>query len=189
MIYKDIITEQCTQYSQDPKAVFIGYNTKFGSRMYGTLEGVDKSQCLETPVCENLMMGLALGMSLEGYKPVVCFERHDFLLIALDAMVNHMDKLPWLSGDRFKFPVIVRAIVGSKTPLDPGPLHKQDYTQEMRSMLRDTIIVEPSCQMGFKQAWESVGSEHTSGAVVIVEHRDKYQEEIPLSPRENLSIV
>lgn len=177
--YKETISGKCEEYAQDPKTVFIGYNTKFGSRMYGTLEGVDKSQCLETPVCENLMVGLALGMSLVGYKPVLCFERHDFLLIALDALVNHMDKLPWMSGDKFRFPVVVRAIVGSKSPLDPGPLHKQDYTSELRSMLHYTPVMEPSSVEGFDEAWRYI--EH--GPVVIVERRDSYLDALPQSPR------
>jgi len=127
--YKKAITEQMTRLSNDPHAVFIGYNTICGSRIYGTLQDVDPDKCIETPVAENLMMGLAIGMSLEGYKPVVCFERHDFMTVAMDAIVNHLDKLPELSGNKFCLPVVIRAIVGHDKPLDPGSQHKQDYTE------------------------------------------------------------
>lgn len=127
--YKQAVIESMCMLAEDPKRVFVGYNTVFGSRMYGTLTDVDVNRCLETPVAENLMMGLAMGMSLEGYKPVVCFERHDFILAAADAIINHLDKLPELSGSQFDFPVIIRAIVGHDKPLDPGPQHTQDYTK------------------------------------------------------------
>lgn len=159
-------------------ARFIGYNTRFGSRMYGTLAGVGHGSCIEAPVAENLMAGLAMGMCLEGYRPVVCFERHDFLLLALDALVNQMDKMPWMSGDQFKYPIIVRAIVGSKIPMDPGPMHKQDYTQALQTMLKYTEVITPASEGSLEYAWSRVGKTR-SGAVVIVEYKDDYELEIP----------
>lgn len=178
MNYKEAISRECENYAKNPKAVFIGYNTKFGSRMYGTLEKVNKNQCIETPVCENLMVGLAIGMSMNGFLPVLCFERHDFMLIALDGIINHMDKLSWLSGDKINLPIVVRAIVGSSTPLDPGVLHKQEYTNELLSMLKHTPVITPVTGYGLELAWKMSG-ETESGAVVIVEYKDKYLDEIP----------
>ncbi len=177
MTHKEIITELCTKYGENQKARFIGYNTAHGSRMYGTLSRVAEARCIEAPVAENLMMGLAMGMSLEGYLPVVCFERHDFLLLALDALVNHVDKLPYISGGQFKFPIVIRAIVGAKNPLNPGPQHTQDYTYALDGMLNHTSIVVPKTVHEYRRAWEQVGFS-PSGAVVIVEYKDLYDVEI-----------
>lgn len=168
------IKEQCEKYARDyPNCRFIGYNTVFGSRMYGTLSGIPTSQCIETPVAENLMVGLAIGMSMEGYRPVVCFERHDFMLLALDAIVNHMDKLAHISGGQFKLPIIIRAIVGGSKPIDPGPMHKQSYTLALMSMLKHTPVCLPMHAEELENSWNKVG-ESDSGAVVIVEHKDMY---------------
>lgn len=155
---------------------YIGYNTVYGSRMYGTLKDVDAAQCIEMPVCENLMMGMAVGMALEGMLPVVCFERHDFLLIGLDALVNHVDKLPWLSGKQYKLPILIRAIVGSKEPIDAGPMHTQDYTAALTGMLKHTPVFVPTSSVEFERAWNSVGNT-PSGAVVIVEYKDYYNKQ------------
>lgn len=175
MTHKEVITEICTELGKDDKTRFIGYNTVYGSRMYGTLKDVDKGRCVETPVCENLMMGLAMGMSLEGFRPVVCFERHDFLLIGLDAIVNHLDKMPMVSGYQYKMPVIVRAIVGSKEPLDPGPQHTADYTSALITMLKDTPVYVPRTEEGLRCAWKKAREgDSLSGASVIVEYRDNY---------------
>lgn len=176
MTYKECITNHCIEYATNPMARFIGYNTLLGSRMYGTLNGVPQCRCIETPVSENLMMGLAMGMSLEGFLPVVCFERHDFILLALDALVNHVDKLPTM-GD-IKFPIIIRAIVGGTQPLDAGPQHTQDYTQALRRMLKHTIVANPETEQEFDWAWE-LDSSYDSGAIVIVEYKDKYEKTIP----------
>jgi pyruvate/2-oxoglutarate/acetoin dehydrogenase E1 component len=92
-------------------------------------------------------------------------------------MVNQMDKMPWMSGDQFKWPIIVRAIVGSKTPIDPGPMHSQDYTVALQHMLKHTPVISPKTQVGFEDAWNYVGKSE-SGAIVIVEYKDLYEKEI-----------
>lgn len=178
MTYKELITLECEKYAKNPKARFIGYNTVFGSRMYGTLNKVDKDQCIEMPVAENLMMGLAMGMSLEGYRPVVCFERHDFMLLAMDAMLNHLDKMPWMSEGQYQFPVLIRAIVGSSRPLNPGPQHVQNYGTLLMNSLKHTKVFFMANGTQVKDAFAGVGKSD-SGAVVLVEYRDSYDEEIP----------
>lgn len=149
--------------------------------MYGTLKNVPDSQLIEMPVCENLMVGMAVGLALEDFLPVVCFERHDFILLGLDALVNHVDKMPHLSGDQYKLPIVIRAIVGAKEPLNPGPQHTQDYTKELESMLKYTQVYTPQTEGEFQRAWGSVGQSQ-SGASVIIEHRDMYEREIPTIP-------
>jgi len=128
MTYKEAVTKEMVRLGKDERVRFIGYNTLKGHQMYGTLPPVPLSRRIETPICESLMMGMAMGMSLEGLRPVVCFERMDFILMAADAIINHLDKLPKLSGEQFDFPVIVRIIKGCTTPLQPGIQHCADYT-------------------------------------------------------------
>lgn len=174
--FKSVITKCCEEYAKDPQARFIGYNTAFGSRMYGTLSNVPSERCIETPVAENLMMGLAMGMTFEGFRPVVCFERHDFLLLALDAIVNHMDKLPWLSGDKYSFPIIIRAIVGASHPLNPGPQHTGNYTHELSRMLSHTIVREPATSHEYELVWNQYTKGGYNGPIIIIEHRDHYEQ-------------
>ena len=173
--YRDAIALECELYAQDPKARFIGYNTAMGSRMYGTLKNVPVEQCIEAPVAENLMVGLAMGMSLEGYKPVVCFERHDFIPIALDAIVNHVDKMPAISGGQFRFPIIFRCIIGAKGPLNAGPQHTQDYSEALWSMVHNTPVVNVHSYPTVHGAWDLIKTS-TSGAIILIEHRDLYDQ-------------
>ena len=121
--------------------VFLGYNTALGSHMYNTLKDINSKQVVEMPVAENLMMGIAIGMALNGDKVCVCFERHDFLLLALDQIVNHLDKMEELSKGQFTCPnLIIRAIVGSDKPLDPGIQHKADYTNILKQLVTFPVI-------------------------------------------------
>ena len=140
MKYKDAIKQSMEMLAQDKNRVFLGYNVKFGSNAYGTLSDIPKSKLIETPVAENLMIGLATGMSLEGYLPVVFFERHDFMLDALDGIVNHLDKLESMSKGQYKTPVIIRAVIGStKEPLDAGIQHTQDFSEAFKKMIKFPI--------------------------------------------------
>jgi len=177
MTYREMITNRCTKYAKNPKVIFMGYNTVKGSRMYGTLNGVPESQCIEMPVAENLMVGMAIGMALNGYLPVVCFERHDFLLLGLDALINHMDKLPELSGGQYKLPILVRAIVGGTKPIEPGVQHKQDYKEELWYMLKNTPMYIGLYGKGYNISYKSIGRTK-SGAVVVCEYKDMYDGEI-----------
>lgn len=128
--YKEAVTASMKELA-DSGAIFIGYNVLKGDAM-GTLKDVPESQKVETPVAENLMVGLGIGMSFEGYLPVIYFERHDFMMVAMDAIVNHVDKIERISHGEFKVPVIIRAITADAGPFYSGITHSQDFTDVFR---------------------------------------------------------
>ena len=71
MTHKGQLTAAMNLLAADTATRFIGYGVKIGGRAAGTLSAVPDCQLVETPVAENLMVGLATGMSLAGLKPVV----------------------------------------------------------------------------------------------------------------------
>ena len=122
-----------------PDVVFIGQSVAYdGAAIYTSLEGVSSTKRLEFPVVENLQVGYCTGLSLGGKLPICIFPRMDFMLLAMDQIVNHLDKLP-IWGWRLK--VIMRCRVGERKPLNAGPQHTQNHTQAFRQMFT-TIRVE-----------------------------------------------
>ena len=87
MTYKETIKREMENLAKDDRVVFIGYNVGCGSKGGGTFENIPEPQLIEMPLAESLMMGCAVGMALESYKPVVYFERMDFITNALDVIV------------------------------------------------------------------------------------------------------
>ena len=174
MKYKDAIIKSMEMLSKEKKVIFIGYNVNYGSRIYGTLLNIPKSKCLEVPVAENLMTGLCIGVALEGYKPILIFERHDFMLNALDAIVNHLDKIENMSDKQFKAPVIIRAIVGSKKPLYPGPQHIQDFTKLYKNILSFPVFELNNSKEILKYY---VHAKSSKQPVMLIEKRDLYDKE------------
>jgi pyruvate/2-oxoglutarate/acetoin dehydrogenase E1 component len=141
MTYKESLAAAMTELARDPLVRFIGYGVKVGAIAGKGFGGVNPAQLVETPVAENLMVGMAIGMSLAGLRPVVYIERMDFILNALDAIVNHLDKIGQMSHGEFKPAIILRVVVGNKTkPLYTGATHVQDFTGALREMVTFPVI-------------------------------------------------
>ncbi len=167
--YKDAMIQAMTELGQDG-AVFIGYSVGKGDA-FGTLGNVAADQKIEMPVAENLMMGLAIGMSFEGFKPVVFFERHDFLYVAMDAIGNHLDKIERLSHGQYKVPVIIRALASDAGPFYAGLTHSQDLTK----MLRETVsfpVLDPGNGLDLLKAFR--GAKESGRPAIIVERKSRY---------------
>lgn len=123
--------------ADDPRTIFLGQAVAFpGTAQSGTL--ADISRRVEMPVAEDMQMGISIGLALTGHVPVSIFPRWNFLLLAASQLVNHLDKLPLISGYRPK--VIVRVGVGADKPMHPGHQHLGDYSAAFAMML-DTIPV------------------------------------------------
>jgi len=174
MKYKDALAESMNGLARDPKTVFLGYNTRCG-RANGTLKDVPATQIIETPLAENLMMGMAIGMALEGYRPVVYFERFDFIFNALDSIVNHLNMIKLISDGEFDPAVIIRAVVGgTQRPLFTGPTHTQDYTAALRRMVTFPVTALTTVD-SVRVAYDTARLAVTP--MMFVEYKDLYEQE------------
>lgn len=151
-------------------AIFIGYNVARGDAM-GTLSAVPSNQKLETPVAENLMTGLGIGMSFEGFLPVVYFERHDFMLVAMDAIVNHVDKIERISHGEFKVPLIIRAVTADAGPFYSGITHSQDFTEMLRTAV-DFPVTDPVNGEDLLQAFRNAVA--SGRPAIVIERKSLY---------------
>ena len=137
-----LLNQAMLMLAAQPKALFLGQNVAYdGNVMFKHLEGVPMEQRLELPVCEELQMGMSTGLALQGILPISIYPRFDFLILALNQLVNHLDKLAYMSRGDYQPKVIIRTKVGSKWPLNAGPQHTQDHTEAVRMMLT-TVAVE-----------------------------------------------
>jgi pyruvate/2-oxoglutarate/acetoin dehydrogenase E1 component len=167
--YADEVTKAMEWLGNQPMTVFVGQQVRFdGQRLHATLKGVPMERRIEMPVAENFQMGFCTGLALEGYIPISVYPRFDFLLLAADALINHLDKLPLMGG--FKPKVIIRTAVGSSKPLDPGHQHTQDHTEAFRKMLHTVEIFEITKPMEDYQA-----AFHHPGSVLCVERMEFFK--------------
>ena len=167
--YKAAMNQSMTELGE-AGAIFIGYNVVRGDAM-GTLANVANDQKLETPVAENLMSGLAIGMSFEGFTPVLYFERHDFMLVAMDAIGNHIDKIERISHGEFKVPIIIRAVEAFGGPFYSGPTHHQDFTNVLRALVSFPVL-DPITGIDVLKAFK--GAYDSKRPAIIIERKSRY---------------
>lgn len=141
--YRAALTEAMTWLGAQPDTLFMGQAVAYpGTGITGTLAGVPKDKLLELPVFEDVQMGMATGMALAGLVPITIYPRWNFLLLATNQLVLHLDKLPIYSHGGYKPRVIVRVAVATPEPLDPQAQHLGDFTFAFRSMLKTVCIDE-----------------------------------------------
>ena len=81
MKYKDELIRSMEFLAQDERTIFLGQSVKYsGNAIFNTLESIDDSKKIETPVFEDVQMGMSMGMALGGFVPITCYPRFDFLI-------------------------------------------------------------------------------------------------------------
>lgn len=167
MTYKDTLAEAMRILAAHPKTIMVGYNSTCG----GTYSG----QRVEMPLAEALCAGVATGLALSGFVPILWIERMDFILHSLDQIVNHLDKLAKLSNELHKPGVIIRVCVGNKsTPLLTGPTHCQDFSASLRSMLTMPIINLKWTSSILSEYEKAFNRALSGGSTMLVEDKDLY---------------
>jgi hypothetical protein len=141
--YKSEVIKAMKMLGEDARTIFLGQTVADkGSPIYDTLSDIPLEKRIEMPIIEEAQMGISTGMALEGYIPVSAYPRFDFLTLATNQFVNHLDKTYELSHGEFNPKVIVRTMVGSRYPLDGGVQHTQNHTKAFREFLTNTNIKE-----------------------------------------------
>lgn len=139
--YRAALTEAMTELAQLPSSVFLGQAIAYkGTGMTPSFAAVPRDKLIEMPVAEDLQLGVATGLAIQGYLPISVYPRINFLLLAMSQLVLHLDALP-IYGNGYRPRVIIRTAVASHLPLDPGIQHLGDYTQVFRQMLRATEVI------------------------------------------------
>ncbi len=143
MNYTNEIIKSMQMLSKNPKTIFLGQSVEVpGNLLFKSLKRVPLKKKLELPVFEETQMGMAIGLSLNGFIPVTCYPRFDFFILSMNQTINHLDKLNQISSNEFDPFVIIRVLVGGKIGIDAGPQHTGNYTAAMRKMLKFLKVVE-----------------------------------------------
>mgnify|MGYP006094808819 FL=1 len=171
--YKDELTKSMNYLAEKPNTIFVGQQIVFkGNPMSTTIEEVPTDKMIETPVFEEVQMGMSIGLGMSNMCVVSFYPRWDFLLCASNQLVNHLDKFKHMTG--YDSHVIIRVGKGSDDPLDPGVQHKADYSDGFKSMLSDIKIINLNDKSNiyetYKKAYEN------KKPIILVEYTEKYND-------------
>ena len=133
-----------------------------------------KKKKIELPVFEDVQMGLSIGLALEGYIPISCFPRFDFLILAFNQLVNHLDKIRYMSRNEMKPQVIIRTAIGAKKPLDGGPQHTQDYTSIFKKVLTEIEVIKLQDKNEIFNVFKKAVKDKKKRSYLIIENGDMF---------------
>jgi pyruvate dehydrogenase E1 component beta subunit len=102
---------------RDPRVVLLGEDVAEAGTTFKVLKGlVDEFGChrvIDTPISEPGFTGLAVGAAMAGMRPVVDIMFGDFMALIMDQVANQAAKIHYMSGGRWKVPMVVRATMGA----------------------------------------------------------------------------
>lgn len=110
------INEAFHQEMDRAEAVFvIGQGVKspwyVGNTALGLLEKFGPKRVIDTPVSENAMTGAAVGAAIVGMRPVLVHPRMDFMMYAMDPIINEAANWRYMNGGRSTVPVVIWGII------------------------------------------------------------------------------
>ena len=177
MKYADELTKAMDFLAKDPKTIFLGQAVEYpGTAMTNTLKNVPKKKLIEIPVAEEMQLGISNGLALNNFIPISIFPRWNFLLLATNQLINHLDKFEVMSQGLFKTKVIIRTSIGSQRPLHPQHQHVGDFTEAFKKVLSTVDIIRLEEPKDVVPAYEKALERDDGKSTILVEYGDYYNE-------------
>ncbi len=177
MKYFDELSRAMEMLAKDKRTFFVGQAVGYpGTAMTTTVKNVPKEKLFELPVAEEMQMGMSIGLALEGHVPVSFYPRWNFLLLAVNQIVNHLDKLPIMSNGGYKPKVIIRTGIGSIKPMHPQHQHVGDYTEAFKLMCPNIDIIRLEEPKDIFPAYKKALERKDGKSTILVEYGDYYNE-------------
>ncbi|MCM3880258.1 MAG: alpha-ketoacid dehydrogenase subunit beta [Vicinamibacterales bacterium] len=113
---------------RDPKVFVLGEDVGPYGGAFGVTQGIvdefGEARCLDTPISESAIVGISIGASQRGYRPVAEMQFADFISCGFDQIVNQAATLRYRCGGRVTVPIVIRAPGGGN--VGGGLYHSQN---------------------------------------------------------------
>ena len=129
LTYLEAIREALAEeMRRDPKVFVLGEDVGEYGGAFGVTQGLfqefGESRVIDTPISESAIVGISIGASLRGYRPVAEMQFADFISCGFDQIVNQAATLRYRYGGRASVPIVVRAPSGGN--VGGGLYHSQN---------------------------------------------------------------
>jgi pyruvate dehydrogenase E1 component beta subunit len=168
---KEAIAEEMRR---DPKVVLMGEDVAEAGTTFKVLTGLvdefGKDRIIDTPISEAGFSGLGVGAAMTGMRPIVDIMFGDFLMIIMDQVANQAAKIHYMSGGKWKVPIVFRATMGATRR--SAAQHSQSL-HAWPSHIPGLKVVVPSTPYDAKGLFKAAVRD--DNPVVIFEHKISYR--------------
>ncbi len=102
---------------RDPTIVLMGEDVAEAGTTFKVLKGLveefGKDRIIDTPISEAGFTGIGVGAAMTGMRPIIDIMFGDFLTLIMDQLVNQAAKIHYMSGGKWKVPLVIRATMGA----------------------------------------------------------------------------
>ena len=154
--------------------IIIGQGVTDFKGLFGTTSGLNElypDRVIETPIAEDSIAGICIGLALNGMYPINTNIRADFGLLIFNQLINLAAKYRYMFGGLFEVPAMFRMIIGRSW--GQGAQHSQSL-QSLLAHIPGLTVVMPSSPAAIAATYDYAVSSHR-GPVVMLEHRLMYE--------------
>jgi len=168
---KEAIAEEMRR---DPTVVLMGEDVAEAGTTFKVLTGLvdefGKDRIIDTPISEAGFTGLGVGAAMTGMRPIVDIMFGDFLMIIMDQVANQAAKIHYMSGGKWKVPLVIRATMGATRR--SAAQHSQSL-HAWPSHIPGLKVVVPATPYDAKGLFKAAIRD--DNPVVIFEHKISYR--------------
>ncbi len=158
------------EMGRDRNVVLFGLGVDDPKHIQGTTKGLPEKygaeRVFDTPLSEDAMTGVAVGMAWAGLRPIHVHIRMDFALLAANQLVNMAAKSYYMFGGKLNVPMVVRGMIGKSW--GQGPQHSQAL-YSMFAHVPGLKVVAPTTPHDAKGCL--IAAIRDDNPVLYVEHR------------------
>jgi pyruvate/2-oxoglutarate/acetoin dehydrogenase E1 component len=174
LTYPEAIREAIEQEMlRDTSVIVLGQGVDDPKGTLGTTKGLAErfgaNRVFDTPLSEDGMTGVAVGCALAGLRPIHVHIRMDFMLLAMNQIINMAAKMHYMFGGSLCVPLVIRAMIGKSW--GQGPQHSQSIYPLFMN-IPGLKIVTPSTPYDAKGCL--ISAIRDNNPVIFIEHRLLY---------------
>lgn len=112
---------------QDKKCLLMGLGVPDPKGIFGSTLNLQKEfgkeRVFDIPLSENAVTGMAIGLAIKGFRPIITHQRVDFALTSTEQIINQIAKWNYMFDGAMNLPLLIRMIIGRGW--GQGPQHSQ----------------------------------------------------------------
>jgi pyruvate dehydrogenase E1 component beta subunit len=171
LTYSQALREAVEQeMERDPSVFVMGQGIDDFKGMYATTKGLAErfgpDRVFDTPLSEEGMTGVAIGAAMAGMRPIHTHIRMDFMLLAMNQIVNIAAKSHYMYGGSVSVPLVIRSVIGRSW--GQGAQHSQGL-HSLFMHIPGLRVVAPTTPYDAKGCM--IASVRDDNPVIFVEHR------------------
>lgn len=173
LYYRAINEAMKEEMARDENVFLIGEDVDLFGGVFnmsiGLLEQFGKKRVRGTPISEAAFTGLATGAAMTGLRPIIEIMYFDFVMVAMDQVINQAAKISYMSGGQVSVPMVIRGQFGS------GTAEAAQHSQHLENWFVHTPgikVVMPSNSYDAKGLLKSAVRDNNP--VLFLENRNLY---------------